>query len=72
MTKTDNLRYINNLEAATTDRMGKYRNMFIELSRLVEVLGESRELSLAHTHIEQALMYTIKHLCLVDPQGVKN
>lgn len=69
-TKTDTLFYHGNLSAETVEKMKESRKKFIELSRYVESIGNSRELSLAFTAIEQAQMYAIKHLCMVDSQAV--
>jgi hypothetical protein len=71
MSKTDTLYYHGNLSEQTVARMKEYRLATIKLSTLLESFGESRELSLAFTHLESAQMYVNKHLCWVDPQAVK-
>lgn len=67
--KSETLKYYTNLSTDTTEKMGRVRKAFYELSKKVEAIGNSRELSLAFTNIEQALMYTIKHLCMTDTQA---
>jgi hypothetical protein len=68
--KSDTLLYHGNLSSETVAKMKECRAKFIELSRYVEALGSSREVSLAFTGIEHAQMLAIKHLCMVDPQAV--
>lgn len=67
--KTETLKYHGNLSPETVAKMKESRKAFIELSKKVEELGNSREASLAFTHIETAQMYAIKHLCMVDPNA---
>lgn len=67
--KTDNLYFRTNLSQDAIDTMKHMRVAYINISAMTEGLGESRELSLAHTHIEQALFYVIKHICLLDPEA---
>lgn len=67
--RSEILQYIVELSENTTAEMTEITKEFIELARKVEGLGESRELSLAFTHIATALYATIEHLCLVDGQG---
>lgn len=71
MKKTDTLYFRQNLSQDSIESMRMLRKMFIHLSSAVEALGESRELSAAFTHLEQALSYSIKHICLADPQATK-
>ena len=70
-TKTDTLYFRQNLSSKSIEDMKRVRKMTIALSQEIESLSltSSRELSLAFTHLETALMYAIKHICLVDPQA---
>lgn len=63
------LEYIDNLPEFIVNHMEEYRRAFIALHTAVEKLGKSRELSIALTEIENALMWTIKHLAI---QGKKH
>jgi len=69
--KTDSLYFRVNISQPSLDKMKVIRKSFIEVSKLVEDLGSSRETSLAFTHIEAALAASIKHICLTDPQAQK-
>jgi hypothetical protein len=69
-TKTSTLRYHSNLSDETLEKMKVVRATAIAFSSVVEGMGSSAETTLAFRHIEQALMYAIKHLCLIDPQAV--
>lgn len=71
MSKAETLKYYSNLSSDTVAKMKQIRSAFIKLAAEVESLGNSRELSEAFTHIETAQMYAIKHLCMVDPQAVR-
>ncbi|NIH77401.1 hypothetical protein FHV99_004653 [Ochrobactrum sp. P20RRXII] len=42
--------------------MGKVKDMGLEFHSLVDGLGASRELSIAKTKIEEAVMWAVKHL----------
>lgn len=70
--KWPTLRYYSGMSAQTLEKMREFRAKFIALAKDVEELGQSRELSLAFTAIEQAQMYTIKHLCVADPSATQN
>lgn len=73
--KQDSLKYHGNLSPETIAAMKSLRAKFIELAGGIEIIEEatkpSRETSAAFTHLEQSMSYLIKHLCLVDPQAVK-
>ena len=69
--KTETLYFRTNLSPESIQGMKDFRKSFIELSERIEAMGNSRETSLAFTHLEQALSYTIKHICLVDPNAQK-
>ena len=71
MNKTDTLYFRQNLSSGTIAVMKNFRKLFIMLSNSIELLGESRELSLAFTHLEQSQFYVNKFLCLIDPQATK-
>jgi len=69
--KSDTLLYVTSISGETQLKMADIRAKFVRLAQEIEGMGISRELSEAFTHIETAQMYAIKHLALVDPQGVK-
>ena len=69
MSKADSLMYITDLCPETVAKMKDIRAKFVTLAKDIEALGESREMSLCFTAIEQAQMYAIKHLCMVCPTG---
>lgn len=69
--KLNTLKYMSGLSEETQEKMKDIRASFYRLAAEVLALGESRETSEAFTHIEAAQAVTIKHLCLIDPQAVK-
>lgn len=69
--RTESLYFRQNLQTSTIEKMRQYRKATIELSKMLESFGESRELSLAFTHLEAAQMYANKALCLLDTEAVK-
>jgi hypothetical protein len=71
VSKADSLLYHGNLSQETVQKMKEIRAKFVRLARDIELLGYSRETSTCFTHIETAQMYAIKHLCMVDPQAVR-
>jgi hypothetical protein len=42
--------------------MGKIKDMGLEFHELIASLGQSREISLAKTKVEEAVMWAVKHL----------
>jgi len=72
-TKTDSLhfRIRTGISPTAIEKMKKIRKAFIAVSEVVETLGTSRESSLACTHIQSAFSALIKHICLTDPEAVK-
>lgn len=68
--KTETLKYHGSLSPDTIQKMKEVRKAFIVLSEQIEALGNSREVSVAFTHIETAQMYAIKHLCMADTGSV--
>ena len=71
MSKTESLYFRTNLSATNLDKMKDFRQKVVNLSRELEGLGDSRELSLAFTHLEECLFYVIKHLSLTDSKAGK-
>ena len=67
---TSNERTVNNtmrhqyrvLNDAEKANMAKVKDMGLEFHEFVDGLGNSRELSLAKTKIEEAVMWAVKHI----------
>lgn len=66
MSKADTLMYYVGMTPETIEQMKEVRRRYVDLARYVESLGNSAELTIAFRNIEQAQMYTIKHLCMAD------
>lgn len=66
------LGYIGNFASGTIEKMSQYRTLFIDLDNHLKHLGDTqqghRQLSLARTHLETALMFCIKTIAI---QGEK-
>jgi len=58
------LEYISKINPEAVKKMAGIRSEFIAFHRKIEALGRSRELSIALTEIENALMWTMKHLAI--------
>jgi len=58
------LEYIGKINPEAVKKMADIRSEFIAFHRKIESLGRSRELSIALTEIENALMWTMKHLAI--------
>lgn len=69
--KLESLKYHGNLSPNTVEQMSKFRAKVYALAAEVLALGGSRETSEAFTCLENAQMYINKHLCMIDPQAVK-
>lgn len=69
--KLESLKYHGNLSADTLEKMKYFRSKIYSLAQDVLELGESRETSEVFTLLESAQMYLNKHLCMIDPQAVK-
>jgi len=69
--KADTLKYYANLSTGTVEKMKTMRAKFVRLAQDIEALGGTRELSTCFTHIEEAQMYCMKALCMMDPQAVQ-
>lgn len=69
-TKTSTLFFRANISEDTQNIMREVRKNFVELSYALECLGDSREMDLAFTHLEEALSYAIKHLALTDKEAI--
>lgn len=50
------------LSDAEKAAMQKVKDLGLEMHTLIESLGQSRELSLAKTKVEEAVMWAVKHL----------
>lgn len=68
--KSDSLKYISNLGTTTVEKMKNFRAKCVDLARDLEDMGASRETGAAFTALEHCQMLGIKHLCMVDPDGV--
>lgn len=69
--KLDSLKYHGNLSTDTVNKMSEMRAKIYALAGDIFELGESHETNEAFTHLETAQMFINKHLCLIDPQAVK-
>lgn len=50
------------LDEAEKANMAKIKDMGLEFHALIEGLGNSREISLAKTKVEEAVMWAVKHI----------
>lgn len=71
MQKTDSLYFRVGMSEGSLAKMRVIRRQIIAISGIIDELGNSRETSLAFTHLEQALSYAIKQICLTDPTAKK-